>query len=213
MASLEFFDPVQMNDVITKIDNNMDYYQELLFTITDAYSNGLDNLMQRIVKEVVEVDQPPLSVLEKYYLELSNALYFISEKLERLGVYDSISKNLYKEAYNNNYLVQAEVGETKKKPTVAEITANAENNTIYENVINDIYAKAYKIVKTKVDSANTMLSCIGKIINRRMIEMQLTSVTPTNKRILNEDVNIDLNSTGNGYTIPPSSFSNTYNEF
>ncbi len=58
-----------------------------------------------------------------------------------------------------------------------------------------------------MDAANTVLSCISKIISKRMTEMQLTSVTPTGKQILNEDIG----ATGTPYTINPSSYS--YIEF
>ena len=62
----------------------------------------------------------------------------------------------------------------------------AENESQYENVVSDVYSKAYKIVKNKVDTATTMLNSISKIISKRMVEMQLNSVTPTGKQILNE---------------------------
>ena len=47
-------------------------------------------------------------------------------------------------------------------------TAMAENEAQYECVVNDIYAKAYKIVKNKVDAATTMLNSISKIISNNI---------------------------------------------
>ena len=89
------------------------------------------------------------------------------------------------------------------------MTAQAESAAQYEGIVNDIYAKAYKIVKSKIESANTMLSAISKIISKRMSEMQLNSVTPTGKQILNENIN-NVNSTGSEYVISPSSYSNVF---
>jgi len=142
--------------------------------------------MQAIYNEIILIDQPALNILEKYFLELSNCLYYMGDKLEKLGVYDVMSKNAYKEVYNNSYLNQTDIGESKKKPTVAELTAQAENDAQYENIVSDVYSKAYRIVKNKVDAATTMLNSISKIISKRMIEMQLNSVTPSGKQILNE---------------------------
>ena len=199
----------KVESIIDSTNSNAEYFQDTTTKVVIAYSGELDNLMKGIYKDIVQADQPPLIILEKYYLELSNCLYFMSEKLEKLGVYDAVSKNAYKEVYNKAYLQLTDVGDTKKKPTVAELTALSENEALYENVVSDIYSKAYKIVKGKVDAANTMLNCISKIISKRIKEMQLTSVTPTGKQILNEDIN----STGRPYTISPSSFSSITEEF
>ena len=71
---------------------------------------------------------------------------------------------------------------------MAESTAIAENGSVYEATINDLYNRVYKTVKAKLDSANTMLSSISKLISRRMNEIQTQYVSPTTGRqILNED--------------------------
>ena len=120
-----------------------------------------------------------------------------AERAEKLGIYDALTKTAFKETYNKIYLEnQSSVGGVgTKKPTVAESTAVAENATVYEATINDLYNRVYKTVKVKLDSANTMLSSISKLISRRMSEIQ-TSYTPpapvsysstTGNPILNED--------------------------
>ena len=91
----------------------------------------------------------------------------------------------------------------------SEIFARDNIATNVEGIVSDIYAKAYKIVKSKIESASTMLSAISKIISKRMSEMQLNSVTPTGKQILNENIN-NVNSTGSEYVISPSSYSNVF---
>ena len=199
-----------INKLVDETTNNVEIFQNMVDKVVISYSESLDNLMNAIYKDIVIVDQAPLNTLENYFLELSNMLYFMGDKLERLGVYDVMSKNAYKEVYNTSYLgLSSNITESKKKPTVAELTAQAERDAQYEGIVNDIYAKAYKIVKSKIESANTMLSAISKIISKRMSEMQLNSVTPTGKQILNENINT-VNSTGNGYIIPPSSYSNVF---
>ena len=192
----------RVNELMDETRTNVEYFEAVTNTVVSSYANGLDNLMNKIYQEIVLKDQPPLNTLEKYFLELSNCLYWMGDRLEQLGVYDVMSKQAYKEIYNKSYLNQTDIGDSKKKPTVAELTANAENEAQYEGVVSDVYAKAYKILKNKIDAATTMLSSISKIISKRMAEMQLNSVTPTGKQILNEDY-----STGKPYTIPPSSYS------
>lgn len=193
----------KVNKLVEETQLNAEYFERITNNVVDTYCSGLDNLMKNIYNDILMKDLPPLNILEKYFLELSNSLYYMGDKVERLGIYDAMSKNAYKEVYNRSYLNQTDVGETKKKPTVAELTAQAESDAQYESVVSDVYAKAYKIVKNKVDAATTMLNSISKIISKRMAEMQLNSITPTGKQILNED----FSNTGNSYNISPSSFS------
>ena len=110
------------------------------------------------------------------------------EQVEKLGVYDSISKSKAQETYNNKYLYyQYSTEDNKKKPTVAELTAMAENESLYDKTVNDLYSKAYKIVKNKVSAAETMVGTLSKILSHRVQESQMI-VSQTGKRILNEEV-------------------------
>lgn len=189
---LNDIDTNKVEQLMQETNNNVVYFENITGNVVKAYSTDLDNLMQAIYENIILVDQPALNTLEKYFLELSNCLYYMGDKLEKLGVYDVMSKNAYKEVYNNSYLNQTDIGDSKKKPTVAELTAQAENDAQYENIVSDVYAKAYKIVKNKVDAATTMLNSISKIISKRMVEMQLNSVTPSGKQILNETISSKL---------------------
>lgn len=200
---LNDIDMTKVTDLMAETKSNAEYFEAITNDVVVSYAKNLDMIMDKIYHDIILKDQVPLNTLEKYFLELSNMLYWMGDRLEQLGVYDAMSKQAYKEIYNKSYLNQTDIGDSKKKPTVAELTAQAENDAQYESIVSDVYAKAYKMVKNKVESANTMLNSISKIISKRMAEMQLSSVTPTGKQILNEDVS----STGNPYTIPPSSYS------
>ena len=48
--------------------------------------------MQKLYKLIKAPDNIDSDILEKYYLELTNLLYFCGEKLEQLEVYDDLSK-------------------------------------------------------------------------------------------------------------------------
>lgn len=187
------------------IEENANYFESIVDTTVRSYAKPLDEIMSRINTDIIEVEQVPLNTLEKYFFELSNCLYFMGEKLEKLGVYDSLSSSHYREVYNTKYLGLTDIGDTKKKPTVAELTASAENETLYENIVSDIYSKSYRMLRSKVEAATTMLNCISKIISKRMTEMQLNSTAPSGRQILNENIG----ATGDPYAINPSSFSYT----
>ena len=184
-------DKNKINEKIAEVEDNMTYFNSVFEKVVDGYTRSLDEIMAEIDDEIVTKDYPSTDVLEKYLLKLSNCIYFISERAEKLGIYDALTKTAFKETYNNIYLENqsSNVGVVGgKKPTVAESTAIAENGSVYEATINDLYNRVYKTVKAKLDSADTMLSSISKLISRRMNEIQTQYVSPTTGRqILNED--------------------------
>lgn len=185
-------DKNKIDEKVAEVEDNMTYFNSVFEKVVDGYTRSLDEIMAEIHDEIVSKDYPSTDVLEKYLLKLSNCIYFISERAEKLGIYDALTKTAFKETYNNIYLENqsSNVGVVGgKKPTVAESTAIAENGSVYEATINDLYNRVYKTVKAKLDSANTMLSSISKLISRRMNEMQTQYVSPsTGRQILNEEV-------------------------
>lgn len=185
-------DKNKIDEKVAEVEDNMAYFNSVFEKVVDGYTRSLDEIMAEIHDEIVSKDYPSTDVLEKYLLKLSNCIYFISERAEKLGIYDALTKTAFKETYNNIYLENqsSNVGVVGgKKPTVAESTAIAENGSVYEATINDLYNRVYKTVKAKLDSANTMLSSISKLISRRMNEMQTQYVSPsTGRQILNEEV-------------------------
>ena len=176
-------DKDKINEKIAEVEDNMAYFNSVFEKVVDGYTRSLDEIMAEIHDEIVSKDYPSTDVLEKYLLKLSNCIYFISERAEKLGIYDALTKTAFKETYNNIYLDSqspTSYGPGVKKPTVAESTAIAENGSVYEATINDLYNRVYKTVKAKLDSANTMLSSISKLISRRMTELQTTYTPPVN---------------------------------
>lgn len=179
----------KLEKIINDVTDNTLQLQEIIDNVVDEYTHDLDDIMLNIKREVVGIDCPALFTIEKYFLELSECLYFISDKCEKLGVYDSISRSKAQESYNIKYLEHQHINDGKvgtKKPTVAESQAEAESFSIYDRTINDMYNKAYKIVKNKVSAAETMISTLSKIYSHRMQESQMTS-QQLNRRILNEN--------------------------
>ena len=166
-------DTFEFQSAATTAENNSEYYTNISDKLVEAYSHELDELMNRVRADCVDTE-PSDKVLEMYTLELSNALYFVGQKLENIGIKDDLTKMAAKEAYNNAYLQHMEAGDAKKKPTVAELTALSEDDSKYQTVINSIYSRVYRQVKYKVDAAYEMLSSIRKIISKRMQELQLS---------------------------------------
>jgi len=180
----------QIDSAIRNVESDTKYILEIIDKTVYSYTEDLDRIMKEIDVHVISQTNPPIDVLEKYFLELSNCVYFVAERTERVGIYDGVSKAAAREVYNSAYLANQFGGqlENNKKPTVAESTAKAESASIHETMVNEVYNRAYKIIKSKVDAAQTMISTLSKVISRRMAENQFSNVNNNGRQILNEEV-------------------------
>ena len=160
--------------------NAEEVYKELVF----ASTNDLDVLMQEIYTNVVLVEDVPIDVVQKYFTQLGNFVYFYGERLEKIGIQADISgnsmKEVYNTAYNNNLL-----GNDGKKRTANELVAIAEASSLSEAVLNDLYLRAYKTVKFKIETAQSMINTLSKVFSKKMQEQNFSSQFD-NSRLLME---------------------------
>lgn len=164
---------VEITNVFEKTDKASSLFTNISDEVVKAYTSDLDKLLVKIKENAVE-NTPSDNILEKLVMELSNILYFMGTRLESVGIKDDITKLSAKEVYNNSYTNNlTNVGDQKKKPTVAELTVMAENDSRYQTVVNNIYSRVYRQIKYKIDAAYEMLSSLRKIISKRMQENQL----------------------------------------
>lgn len=181
-------DANKLTEIISKVSDDSVQVSTIIDNVVTEYSSDLDKVMDDIYNNIICDQCPAIMTIEKYFLELSNCLYRMCEKVERLGVFDSISKSKAQETYNMKYLEHqaSNIGKTgAKKPTVAESTANAEMEALYDRTVNDIYSRSYKILKNKISAAETMVSTLSKILSHRIQESNMMS-NQTERRILNE---------------------------
>lgn len=157
---------------INTIDEDTRLYADVSDTIVIAYSRDLDELMARVQSECVLTEASD-NVLEAYAMELSNALYFVGSRIESVGIKEDLTKIAAKETYNQAYLDG--LATDGKKPTVAELSATAEDKAKFDTVLNSLYNRVYRQLKFKVDAAYEMLSTIRKVISKRMQEAQLNN--------------------------------------
>lgn len=164
---------VEITNVFEKTDEASSLFTNISDEVVKAYTSDLDKLLVKIKENAVE-NTPSDNILEKLVMELSNILYFMGTRLESVGIKDDITKLSAKEVYNNSYTNNlTNVGDQEKKPTVAELTVMAENDSRYQTVVNNIYSRVYRQIKYKIDAAYEMLSSLRKIISKRMQENQL----------------------------------------
>ena len=78
---------------LPNIDNNSQELLEILTKVVNQYTYDLDEIMSGIDNDILKTNNPAIYTIEHYFLKLSSCLYTMCEKVETLGIYDSISKS------------------------------------------------------------------------------------------------------------------------
>lgn len=168
-----------INEAVKNVDNMQIEFTDLFDLILTGYTNDIDKTLKDINDSlIINKICPSSDDIEIYMLKLNNEIYKLSDSIERIGIYDSVSKAIYKDCYNQIYLNnQIKDGEKRNKTTVAELTALSEQGTVYENLVNDVYNRVYKTLKNKLDAAQSMLATLSKLLSKRMQDAQTTLPT------------------------------------
>ena len=178
MSNKTFLDNVDENKVselLSNVDKNVKYFNDITDKVTKSYTEHLDKLMKTFYLEHRKLKDYSTDELERLYLDLTNLLYFMGDRLEQLGINSDVSKATKQEVYNKAYLNnQIKDVDKKNKTTISENQAVAEESSKYETVVNSIYERAYRIVKFKIDAGYEMVHTISKVLSKRMKEVDLS---------------------------------------
>ena len=166
-------DTNKLQDIFNQTDINMQYFEGVVADLSASCTQHLDEIMKDIYNNGLTDASTPIVILEEKLVELNNILYFMGDKLDNLSVKAELAKKAAKEIYNNSYLSHQvkDVVDKKNKTTVAELTAIAEKDSIYEATVEDMYSHAESRIKFKIDAGYQMVKAISKIITRRMNEI------------------------------------------
>ena len=152
---LNTVDKEHLEGLLNATEVNVAYFNDMAIKTAEKYTSSLDSIMTDLYAAVTTDSDVETTTLERYYLELTNLLYFMAQQVEQLNIYADMAKAQAKEVYNKSYLANCAVKDEKGKSvrTVAENTAMAEEDTKYEATLESIYHSAYAIAKNKVISS------------------------------------------------------------
>lgn len=184
MANTTFLNNINTEKVETLLEQtktNAEYFNTVTKKVVQEYSKDLDILMGTITKIINDRDIETYEI-ERFFLELSNMVYFMGSKLEQLGVFSDMADAAEKEVFNKAYLeYQVKDIDKKNKTTVQETTSYAQGQSQYETIITNIYEHAYKLIKFKIDAAQTMISTLSKLLSKRMQDDQFANNSSLNR--------------------------------
>lgn len=170
MSKYDNIDMAKINEIKLHVEDNSKQMDEIVNDIISAYVDELDKYVTHIDERLCQKDNPPSDAeLENFCLNLSTLIYFAGGMCEQLGLRSAIASAVYKEMYNTSR-DSLTTGTIADKNTLAELQAQQ------EQLVDIAYKSAYKIVKSKVDNAQELLSSCKKAISRRMQEQQLTNL-------------------------------------
>jgi hypothetical protein len=159
---------IALSNIQAEIEGNSVKLESVIKEIIDPYCRDLDKYVAFIRDCLKDGENPPTTdELDDFCLNLSTLIYFAGGMCEQLGIRDDIAKALYREVYNTRRSMIS-TGTIADKDSIAELESQQERLT------NLCYSRAYKIVKSKVESAQELLSSCKKVLTRRMSEYELT---------------------------------------
>lgn len=151
-----------------KVDNYSQIITDIVNEIIKPYIAPLDRYVSFISECLRDGTRPPTDgELEDFCMNLSTYIYFAGGACEQLGIKDDISREIYKELFNEK---RDEIA-----GTISDKDAYAELQAQQEQITNICYTRAYKTMKSKVDNAQELLQSCKKVLSRRIQELSLTS--------------------------------------
>ena len=164
-----------IHDIKDDVEGKSKVIDEIVNGIIAPYCKDLDNYVLFIKDCLKDGENPPTTdELDDFCLNLSTYIYFAGGMCEQLGIRDDIAKAVYKEMYHTARANQ-------DKGTVADKDSLAELASQEEQIVSASYTRAYKMLKSKVENAQELLSSCKKVLSRRMVEFELTRIGGSGK--------------------------------
>ena len=175
MSIYDNLDAQEVKKIQSYVEETSHNIDKIVSDIIKPYCKDLDNYVEFIKDCLADGQNPPSDVeLEDWCMNLSTYIYFAGGLCEQLGIRDDISRAVWKEMYHTkrNELVSG---------TVADKDSQAELASQQEQLTNICYNRAYRVMKSKVENAQELMSSCKKVLSRRMQEMELTHMGGSGK--------------------------------
>lgn len=163
--------PTETENIKRRVESNSALMDEVVAGIIKPYCKDLDNYVTFIKDCLADGENPPTDEeLDDFSLNLATYIYFAGGMCEQLGIRDDISKAVYKEMYHSKR-------SSIDKGTIADKDSLAELESQQEYLVSVCYNRAYKVMKSKVENAQELLSAVKKTLSHRMQVAELTRIT------------------------------------
>lgn len=173
VVSIDNLDKERFTSDIEIVKKDKEYLLEISDKICNEFTSHLDKLMQTIYKDVTRDDLDD-KTLERHFLELTNLIYFCGDKLESLGIEQTVASARNQEIFNRLY--------QEAEGTIKDKQALAEEGSKYEYFLKAVYDSVYKRIKMKMDAARDMVSTLKRVQMARISEKNLNTFGGSSSR-------------------------------
>lgn len=143
--------------------------------VVQEFGSDLDDTITEIEDLIANKDDLTIEQLNYYIAYIPIILYRISDTIGDLGVCADLAKQDRRNKYNDAMLAST-------KDTVSQRTSDAQSAVSSEQIIEDVYARAYKKLQHRMEHAESLHSSLKKILNYRISELEVTRTNTFNVR-------------------------------
>lgn len=161
-----------------KIDNSAIACDQILFSLVNECVSDLDSYIVNISTNFKDSAMIDNLTLDNFILNIPMLIYYTVSKLEQLGLKDDLSEIEKKSQLSR---LMSDTSITVKNKTQRQLMTEIESIDI--SILNNIYQRAYKIVKNKIDIAYEVLASCKKIMSRRIEELKVEN-SDTGRQLL-----------------------------
>lgn len=137
--------------------------------LVEEYANELDKKVKEINDYInycrkMHLDYD-VTTVQQYVMELANILYFVSDRVEKLGSLSDLAKMTMEMKYSEAYVNKQGKNDAGTKYSVEQLKSIANNAVLEEKVLKFVYERAYKSLQAKVTQGETIRSSLNKILS------------------------------------------------
>lgn len=158
---------IKVRSIKKKVEDNSKLIEQLVDKVVDKYSRELDDYVHSI-KQLLDTTKDDLTDMDIEYMSIKVPLfmYFAANGMETIGIQCDNAKAIKMEKFNEIYMVQ--------EGTIQDKTSVSENLTLNEHIVEVIYSRAYKKLKSRLDTAEQLCNSIRKVLQKRISEVEIS---------------------------------------
>ena len=153
--------------LVNKFDSECDDLLDIIDDLVIYYTKPLDDYIEIIRKDLRNCDAMTNDTLANHIATLPVLIYNLTDKLQYFGIKQDAAKMQRRTVYNNAY-------QNTENGTVAQKTTIAQEACTDEQMIEDIFTRAYKTCESKLEIADMLHSSLKKVLQLRMTELEVT---------------------------------------
>ena len=150
-------------------ETDAEFIKSTVDSLVAKYATDLDNFTASVVENLRlasnarTMEQYTDDLLQNQVITLPTVLYFAGNGLEDLGAENSVAEYKRKEVYN--------IAFAEAHGTIPDKKAQAEKLCENEQFLEEIYDRAYKKPKLKIEHGTRVLESLKKVLDYRITRM------------------------------------------